>query len=95
MISWKNKFPIGYILAYLNNRRVYDWLILNGIVKGSIVEFSETPVASIPYRPINWEIELEVTLHEQITNKVKAFLTEQKEIYIYEINQLFNLLFHE
>ena len=89
------KESIEYILAYLNNHRVYDWLSLNGVVKGAIVEFSEAPIASIPYRPINWEIESEVTLHEQITKKVQDFLAEQKESYIGEINQMFNILFHE
>lgn len=52
---------LEYILAYLNNERVFEWLSLNGIVKGAIVEFSEAPIASIPFHSINWNNEEEVS----------------------------------
>lgn len=89
------KESIEYILAYLNNERVFKWLCLNGIVKGAIVEFSEAPIASIPFRPINWGKEKEIILHNQITKEVKAFLTDNLSRHIDTINSLFNTLFNE
>ena len=90
----KCKESLEYILAYLNNKRVYDWLGLNGIVKGAIVEFSEAPIASIPYRPINWNLESEVVIHNQITNEVNLFLADNNREHITIINNLFNTLFN-
>lgn len=91
------KESIEYILAYLNNERVFEWLGLNGIVKGAIVEFSEAPIASIPYRPINWHSEFEVDLHERITNEVKNLLTSSSfnNVHKHNINNFFNKLFNE
>lgn len=89
------KESIEYILAYLNNERIFEWLGFNGIVKGAIVEFSEAPLASIPFRPINWKSEIEVTIHNQITEEVKKFLKDSSSKHIENINNLFNTLFHE
>ncbi len=86
---------IEYILAYLNNERVFEWLELNGIVKGAIVEFSEAPIASIPFRPIRWDVDKEVELHEKITNEVKKYLTTSSDGSINKINGFFNILFNE
>lgn len=87
------KESLEYILAYLNNKRVFDWLVFNGIVKGAIVEFSEAPIASIPYRPINWDIEDEVKLHNAITKEVQQYLIDSSSIHLDSINSLFNNLF--
>lgn len=89
------KESLEYILAYLNNKRVFNWLGLNGIVKGAIVEFSETPIASIPYRPINWSDNKEVLIHLNITNEVKSYLDDSDNCHIKKINNLFNELFNE
>ena len=89
------KESIEYILAYLNNERVFSWLELNGIVKGAIVEFSETPIASIPFRPINWSSKIEVTVHNQITDEVKQYLADKYSKHIENLNSLFNILFNE
>lgn len=89
------KESIEYILAYLNNRRVFNWLKLNGIVKGAIVEFSEAPIASIPFRPINWASAIEVEMHNQITKEVKMYLKTKTSIHIENINNYFNILFNE
>lgn len=86
---------IEYILAYLNNERVFEWLGLNGIVKGAIVEFSEAPIASIPFRPINWDSEDEVNIHNKIRDEVKSYLKTSSESNIENINNLFNILFNE
>ena len=87
------KESVEYILAYLNNPIIFDWLKCNGIVKGNIVEFSEKPISSIPYRVIDWTNSEEVELHEKITTKTKQFIKNKQEKYLTEINQLFNQLF--
>ena len=84
---------IEYLLAFLNNRRVFSWLELNGIVKGAIVEFSEAPIASIPYRPINWGNDEEVSIHKSITEEVRMYLFDKEEKHIDSINNHFNQLF--
>ena len=89
------KESIEYILAYLNNKRVFEWLKLNGIVKGEIVEFSEAPIASIPYRPINWNDKNEILIHQKITNEVRVFLEDSQKTHIDTINKLINTLFYE
>ena len=88
------KEDIKYILAYLNNERVFEWLKYNGIVKGEIVEFSETPIANIPYRPIRWNDKQEVELHDTIVkataNYIKKKDSESLSIIKYSFNKLFN-----
>lgn len=86
---------IEYLLGYLNNKRVFEWLVFNGIVKGSIVEFSEAPIASIPYRPINWNNVDEIKIHDEITREVKLYLEDDSSMHIDNINNLFNKLFNE
>jgi len=89
----KCKESIEYLLAYLNNRRVFEWLGFNGIVKGYIIEFSEAPIASIPYRTIDWSNPDEVKAHDVITNAVKDYLHSKNDIYNDIINNTFNKLF--
>lgn len=84
------KESVEYILAYLNLNEVFEWLCINGIVKGAIVEFSEAPIASIPYRPINWENPKEVNAHNTITQEVKGFLTDKNQTHIERIKNTFN-----
>jgi adenine-specific DNA-methyltransferase len=62
-------------------------------VKGNIVEFSEKPISSIPFRAIDWTNTEEITLHESITNTTKQFLETKQESSLNKINELFNLLF--
>lgn len=89
------KESLEYILAYLNNERVFAWLGLNGVVKGAIVEFSEAPIASIPFRPIDWKNPMEVSIHDEITKEVKNYIKDELKEHIENINILFNKLFHE
>ncbi|MCM1313329.1 MAG: N-6 DNA methylase [Bacteroides sp.] len=89
------KESLEYILAYLNNDRVFNWLGLNGIVKGAIVEFSEAPIASIPFRPIDWENPNEVSVHDEITKEVQEYIKDEIQEHIENIHILFNKLFHE
>lgn len=85
---------IEYVLAYLNNTRVFKWLKCNGIVKGEIVEFSEAPVASIPYRPINWENATEVEIYNKIVTATKNYILTKDISYLLTVEQNFDTLFH-
>ncbi len=87
------KESIEYILAYLNNPVVFDWLKCNGIVKGNIVEFSEKPISSIPFRVIDWKNEKEVELHHLISEQTKNYLKSKDKFLLDLINQSFNKLF--
>jgi adenine-specific DNA-methyltransferase len=84
------KESIFYILAFLNNHRVFQWLINNGIIKGSIVEFSERPIASIPFRKINWDDENERKNHDNIVKYTKQYITTQSSEYLNKINSIFD-----
>jgi len=87
------KESIEYILAYLNNPIIFDWLKCNGIVKGNIVEFSEKPISSIPFRVIDWENKNEVELHNFISEQTESYLKNQDKSLLNLINQSFNKLF--
>lgn len=62
---------IYYVTAILNSSYVFEWLKYRGVVKGNIVEFSEKPISSIPFRKINWSNPTEVILHDKITKLCK------------------------
>jgi adenine-specific DNA-methyltransferase len=64
----KTRESLEYIVAYLNSPSVFEWLTCKGIVKGNIVEFSEKPISSIPFRVVNWSNGEEVALHNNITD---------------------------
>lgn len=85
---------IYYILAYLNSRIVFKWLIYNGIIKGDIVEFSEAPLASIPYRPIDWDNRVEVDIHDDIVDSVKRYIATKDHEILGKIEQNINALFY-
>ena len=87
------KESIEFLLAYLNNERVFNWLQFNGIVKGAIVEFSEAPIASIPFRPINWNNKEEVQIHDEITEHTRSYLKDNDKSHIAIIEQNFTKLF--
>lgn len=86
------KEDIYYILAFLNNKRVFKWLKNKGIVKGNIVEFSEKPISSIPFRKINWENKKEIQLHSEIVLNCKAYIESANENLLNELNILFDKL---
>lgn len=83
---------LEYILAFLNLPIVFDWLKCNGIVKGNIVEFSEKPLASIPFKKIDWNNKKQVSLHKEITGSTKSYLAKREDTMPEKINQLFNEL---
>lgn len=83
---------IFYVLGYLNTPQVFTWLKHNGIVKGDIVEFSEAPIASIPYRAINWDDPIEVERHNAISEVIKSMIAAQN---VADIHAKMNALFKE
>ena len=85
---------IEYFLAYLNNPFIFDWLKCNGIVKGNIVEFSEKPISSIPFRTIDWSNSEEVELHDLITELTKNYINNQEKSVLVLINKSLNKLFN-
>ncbi|MDR2407367.1 MAG: restriction endonuclease, partial [Bacteroidales bacterium] len=90
----KTKERIEYILAYLNSPFIFEWLKCKGIVKGNIVEFSEKPISSIPFRPIDWEKHEEVELHHSIANLTLRYIDTQDQTILNQINYSINKLIH-
>lgn len=68
------KEDFRYIVAYLNNKLVSDWVRVFGLMKGGVAEFSEKPLSEIPFRAINWEDPNEVSIHDAIVGFVDAFV---------------------
>jgi adenine-specific DNA-methyltransferase len=90
----ETKESIYYILALLNSKFVFDWLRFNGIVKGNIVEFSEKPIASIPYRKIDFTNLKEKTIHDNIVEYTNNYIKNKKDSEIKKIAIEFNKLFN-
>lgn len=44
---------VEYICAYLSLEEVTRWIRMRGLIKGGVAEFSERPLASIPFRAID------------------------------------------
>ena len=60
---------LEYIVAFLTIPEITDWVRHRGLMKGGVAEFSERPLAGIPFRRINWEDVAEVQIHDQIRMK--------------------------
>ena len=88
----KTKESIFYLLSFLNNHRVFNWLKNKGIVKGSIVEFSEKPISSIPFKKIDWNDKNERKLHDEITDLTHLYLKNNDDIVLDKIRSLFDKL---
>ncbi len=86
---------IEYITAFLNNWRVFEWLRYHGIVKGNIVEFSEKPLASIPFRMIDWQNTTEIQVHDDITTFCKEYIQTKQTSALQAIEERFDQLFME
>ncbi len=91
----ETKESIYYILALLNSKFVFDWLRFNGVVKGNIVEFSEKPIASIPYRKIDFKNINEKSAHDNIVRYSKKYIknrdSREPEKIAIEFNKIFNI----
>ncbi|MDP0107561.1 Eco57I restriction-modification methylase domain-containing protein [Glaesserella parasuis] len=77
---------IEYITAYLNQPIIFQWLKYNGVLKGNIVEFSEKPLASIPFKTIDWHNDDEVELHDEISELTRN-LIKNKDISLSNVIQ--------
>lgn len=84
---------IEYIIALLNSKYVFNWLMFKGIVKGNIIEFSRKPISEIPYRTINFNDENEKKIHNEITDLVQEYVTNRNKDNIVEIEKLIDQLF--
>ena len=89
----ETKESIEYIAGYLNQSFIFDWLKWNGILKGNIVEFSEKPIASIPFRKINWNNQMEVSIHNSITELISQYLIQKDPKMLNVVKTLFHQLF--
>ena len=65
--------------------------LLRDLVKGNIVEFSEKPISSIPFRAIDWHNKKEVILHNEIVKLCKIHIKDNSCLLELsnKINQLF------
>lgn len=86
--SWVEE-SYEYILSYLNHPLVFKWMKCKGIIKGNIVEFSEKPISSIPFRRINFSNPVEVAFHKEITEKTKLLIENQD---LGAASEIFNLI---
>ena len=95
LYDWIKESP-EYILAYLNSTILFQWLMIKGLKRGGVLQFSEHPLTSIPVRLINWKDTEEVRIHDIITKKTKLLIQEQsknkKTSYKKELEHLFNEL---
>ena len=89
----ETKEDIRYIAALLNSKYVFKWLSNKGTRKGDIIEFSEKPISSIPYRKINFSNKKEVQLHDKIVSLVNNYSTSHEEIIFQNIDECFEQLF--
>ncbi len=84
------KESIYYVLAFLNNRRVFSWLKNKGIIRGNVVEFSEKPISRIPFRSIDWG--KEKVIHDEISEHTKNYIKQRDKKILNKIDDLFNKL---
>ena len=87
------KESVYYILAFLNNHRVFQWLVNNGIVKGNIVEFSERPISSIPFRSIDWDNKSDKKNHDNIVKYTKEYIKNNSSEHLEKIELIFSKIF--
>lgn len=69
---------VEYLCAYLALDEVTQWIRLRGLIKGGIAEFSERPLASIPFRAIDKTDESEMALYLQIIELVKSCTSSEE-----------------
>ena len=63
---------------------MFKWIKHKGIIKGNIVEFSRAPLASIPFRKIDFNNKNEIDIHNEITKNVRLYV-ETKDTKILRI----------
>jgi adenine-specific DNA-methyltransferase len=79
-----------YIAAFLTLDEISWWITQRGLMKGGIAEFSERPIASMPFRPIDWSNPDESESHGKIVALVESSLNgSDLDIVLREIRQVF------
>lgn len=63
---------VEYICAYLSLEEVTRWIRMRGLIKGGVAEFSERPLASIPFRAINQSSQAEIANYWKIVELMKS-----------------------
>lgn len=86
---------IEYVLAFLNNKRVFNYFLQHGVCKGNIIEFSKKQLGLIPYRGIDFKNPKEKQLHDRITLNVKNYLKDFNEKYLKDIENDFDEIFNK
>ncbi len=81
-----------FIAAFLSLRSVTEWIRIKGLVKGGIAEFSERPLASLPFRPINWSDKKEVKIHTALTDLLRHHSEHDIQELEVEVKSLFSQL---
>ena len=83
---------VYYILALLNSKYIFNWLKYRGITKGDIVEFSSTPVQSIPYRKIDFNNFVDREYHNKITEAIREYIANEDLSYLVKATEYFEEL---
>lgn len=68
-----------YILAILNSKTTFDWLMSKGLMRGGVQEFSEKPLMRIPIKRIDWNNKREKTLYDRIVKSTDMILDGRTE----------------
>ena len=87
------KESIEYICAHLNSIRVFNWIKHKGIIKGNIVEFSRAPLASIPFRRIDFSNKGEKEIHDSVTDLVREYYKTKDTNLLNKIDSLISKLY--
>jgi len=81
---------VEYISAFLTLDEVSHWIRDKGLIKGGVAEFSERPLASIPFRPIEWSSHCERQCHDEIVEIVRsATVSDPAELVFKQIREIF------
>jgi adenine-specific DNA-methyltransferase len=59
-------------VAYLAQPIVTDWIRHRGLMKGGVAEFSERPLANIPFRAIDFSSKEELASHRTIVRLMQT-----------------------
>jgi adenine-specific DNA-methyltransferase len=81
---------IEYICAFLSLQEVTRWIRMRGLIKGGVAEFSERPLASIPFRRIDKSNSDESEKYRRIVELVRSCHSpENVESVRHEIRKIF------
>ena len=63
---------VEYLVGYLSLPAVSRWIRIRGLMRGGVAEFSERPLASIPFRYIDWSDPRDIQLHDAVSHAVRG-----------------------